>query len=334
MSSNGSENPLGGQSRAQFKFAEFTTVPTPDEHSRADAIGCHGTMVLATVVYSAALGGSVLLGTQTPILNLVPPCLCAAAFLCFYGHMVFPGADHFVRVIESAAIVIAVGLSLACLSYLGPITDFPLRDREMIWFDSHLGFDWLQIMRRLDHVPPVLTILDGAYATFTSQLIGTVLVLIAFARIRELDCFFITFVCASVLAELASILLPTLGPMLTIGSSSSFLHLPTLGRATGAIVLALRSGGLRTIDFNAIDGIISFPSLHAAVAVIVPYTIRSIRPLFWPMLILDGLMLISAVPSGNHYLSDVLGGVAVAVLAIACGRGIKQLFDRAIIRWI
>jgi membrane-associated phospholipid phosphatase len=62
--------------------------------------------------------------------------------------------------------------------------------------------------------------------------------------------------------------------------------------------------------------------------VIVPFTLRWNRPLFWPLVVLDGTMLLSTVPSGNHYLSDVLGGVLVAVLAIACGRCVQKWLDR------
>ena len=39
-------------------------------------------------------------------------------------------------------------------------------------------------------------------------------------------------------------------------------------------------------------------------------------------------MLVSAVPSGNHYLADVIAGVVVSVLAIACGSAIQALLDR------
>ena len=78
------------------------------------------------------------------------------------------------------------------------------------------------------------------------------------------------------------------------------------------------------IDFSALDGIISFPSMHAAVAVIVPFALRWNKLLFFPVLLLDGLMLISAVPSGNHYLSDVLAGISVAAFAIPCGRRIHE----------
>src|SRR5947207_764500 len=122
----------------------------------------------------------------------------------------------------------------------------------------------------------------------------------------------------------------SLGPIASLAGSAEFSHLPMLGRATGDTVLALRRGTLSVIDLDAINGIICFPSLHAAVAVLVPFTLRWNRPLFWPLVVLDGAMLVSAVPSGNHYLTDVLGGVAVAILAIACGRPVQERLDRLI----
>jgi PAP2 superfamily len=83
----------------------------------------------------------------------------------------------------------------------------------MIWVDRQIGFDRLAVMRVLDDSPVVLALLDAAYATFTSQLIATVLVLIRSKRTSELDHFFITFMRASAIAEIANVLLPTLGPM-------------------------------------------------------------------------------------------------------------------------
>jgi hypothetical protein len=57
------------------------------------------------------------------------------------------------------------------------------------------------------------------------------------------------------------------------------------------IVLALRDGRLASINLGAIDGIISFASLHAAAAVIVPFTLRWNKQLFWPIVVLDGVLL-------------------------------------------
>ena len=63
--------------------------------------------------------------------------------------------------------------------------------------------------------------------------------------------------------------------------------------------MSLREKTLASVDLEAIDGIISFPSVHATVAIILPYTLRCNKFIFWPIALLDGMMIISAVPSGN-----------------------------------
>jgi membrane-associated phospholipid phosphatase len=303
-------------------------VPRPRPRVQPDAL-CP-TIVTAGAIYAVALAASALLDVRADILNDAPLYIGPAAFLCLYGRTAFPRAVRTMRLLEATCIVIALGLSLACLSYVGAMADLPLRDGDMMWIDRHLGFDWLQMMQALDRRPLVLDVLDGAYATFTSQLIGAVLALIIAGRTRELDRFFLTFVCASVLAEVASVFIPTVGPMSTVAANVDFAHLPTLGRTTADIVVKLRDGTLRAIDFAAIDGIISFPSLHAAVCVIVPFSLRWNRPLFCLTAALDTVMLVSAVPSGNHYLVDVIGGMCVAVLAIVCSGPMQASLERLV----
>ena len=89
----------------------------------------------------------------------------------------------------------------------------------------------------------------------------------------------------------------------------------------------MREKTLASVDLEAIDGIISFPSVHATVAIILPYTLRCNKFIFWPIALLDGMMIISAVPSGNHYLADVIAGIVVAVVAIA-GAGAIERWQR------
>ena len=283
---------------------------------------------MTIAVYVLAVGGSAFLGVSAPILEGVPLWAGAALLLGFYTRAAFPRAARLQCFIEAVFVSVVLGVSLACLSYVGAAADLPLRDTDMIWVDRHLGFDWLAVMSALDHSPRLLDVLNGAYATFTAQLVGAAAVLVAAGRMRDLDRFFIIFACASISAEALSVLVPTLGPIWALADHARFMHLPTLGRTTAEIVLALRDKTLGTIDFEAVNGIISFPSMHAAVAIIVPYTLRWNRRLFTPIAALNAVMLASAVPSGNHYAADVIAGVAVGVLAIGCGRAIQALLDR------
>ncbi len=283
---------------------------------------------MTVAVYALAVGGSAWLNVKAPILEGVPLWAGAALLLGLYTRLAFPRAVRLQCFVESVFIGIVLGVSLACLSYVGAAADLPLRDGDMIWIDRHLGFDWLSVMMSLDHSLPLLSVLNGAYATFTAQLVGAALALVIAGKIRELDRFFIIFACASIIAEALSVLIPTLGPIWSLADNARFAHLPTLGRTTAEIVIALRDKTLGTIDFEAINGIISFPSMHAAVAIIVPFTFCWNKWMFWPIATLDAVMLVSAVPSGNHYLADVIAGVTVAVLAIACGSVIQASLDR------
>ena len=319
------KNLIGFQSSVAGNLLAATAVVTV-EQSRA--IKLRAAMAVTTAVYALAVGGSAFLNISAPILGGVPMWAGAALLLGFYTRAVFPRAVRLQCFVESVFVSVVLGVSLACLSYVGAAADLPLRDSDMIWIDRYLGFDWLGVMSSLDHSPRLLGVLNGAYATFTPQVVAAALALIIAGKTRDLDRFFIIFACASISAEALSVLVPTLGPIWALADHARFTNLPTLGRTTAEIVLALRDRTLGTIDFEAVNGIISFPSMHAAVAIIVPYTLRWNRWLFWPITALDALMLGSAVPSGNHYLADVMAGVAVGVLAIACGRAFQTSLDR------
>src|SRR5215475_3627701 len=99
--------------------------------------------------------------------------------------------------------------------------------------------------------------------------------------------------CASLLAETASVIIPTVGPISTLAANVEFTHLHTLGRASAQFVVRLREGVLKDIHLDAVNGIICFPSLHAAVAVIGPFTLRWNKPLFCAVAVLDSVMFVS-----------------------------------------
>jgi membrane-associated phospholipid phosphatase len=298
------------------------------EQSRA--IKLRAAMIVTIAIYALAVGGSAFLKVSAPILEGVPLWAGAALLLGFYTRAAFPRVVRLQCFVEAVFISVVLGVSLACLSYVGAAADFPLRDADMIWIDRYLGFDWLEVMSGLDHSSRLLGVLNGAYATFTAQLVGAAFAMVIAGKMRELERFFIIFACASISAEALSVLLPTLGPIWALADHARFANLPTLGRTTAEIVLALRDKTLGTIDFEAVNGIISFPSMHAAVAIIVPYVLRWNGWIFWPIAALDAVMLASAVPSGNHYLVDVIAGVAVGAMAIACGRVIQTSLDRLV----
>ena len=86
---------------------------------------------------------------------------------------------------------------------------------------------------------------------------------------------------------------------------------------------ALRSGAMRTIDPAAIEGLITFPSFHTALAVVTAWAFWRTRYIAVPALLLNLTVIASTVPVGGHYFVDVFAGAAIAGLdpaSPACAR--------------
>lgn len=83
-----------------------------------------------------------------------------------------------------------------------------------------------------------------------------------------------------------------------------------------AVIEALRNGSMTTIDVAMLKGIINFPSFHASAAILFIWGAWPFRPLRWPFVAVNILMLAATPIEGTHYLADVLGGVVVAFAAI------------------
>jgi membrane-associated phospholipid phosphatase len=88
---------------------------------------------------------------------------------------------------------------------------------------------------------------------------------------------------------------------------------------------ALKSGAPFVLDLGNQDGLITFPSFHTVLAVLTAVALWPIRYLRWPSTVLSVLIVLSTVSTGWHYVSDVLGGLLVAAVALAVARGYLRL---------
>ena len=88
------------------------------------------------------------------------------------------------------------------------------------------------------------------------------------------------------------------------------------------VLYGLRDGTFRFLVAVGAEGIITFPSLHAALAVIVIAAIWPIAVLRWVFVALNTMMLIATPIDGSHYLIDVLAGIALALLCLIAAQAI------------
>ena len=86
---------------------------------------------------------------------------------------------------------------------------------------------------------------------------------------------------------------------------------------------ALRDGSMTTIDVGKLTGLITFPSYHAVMAVLLAYAARGTF-LSFLALVLNALMLLSVMSEGGHYLTDAIAGVGIAVASILIVRFVAR----------
>ena len=211
---------------------------------------------------------------------------------------------------QASAQLLAFTASGAILSYLTVTSRFPLVDRYLAAADAAIGFDWLSMFTWVQNHPVIDRVLGLSYGSGMLQ-IGTILVVLNIVgqleRVRE-------FIWLFVLTLLIVIPLSWLFP-----AESAWVYFGVTDRADAyhlADFTALRAGHMPEISISQVNGLITFPSFHAALGLMLIYASRGIRILFPLSLSLNALMIASTPSSGGHYLVDILAGLAVMLLAI------------------
>lgn len=212
---------------------------------------------------------------------------------------------------ETTAQLIAFTSSATILSFLAVTASFPLVDRYLALSDSAIGLDWLSFFTWVHERPFIGRVLTLAYISGIIQL-GLLLVALnvlgRLDRVREL-------VWLIVLTLLIIIPLSCLFPAEGAWAYYRVAHL------TSAYYLpdfyALRAGQMPEIAMVKANGLIQFPSFHAAMGLILIYASRGIRFLFPTSVVLNLAMIASTPTVGGHHFMDVFAGLAVPALIIA-----------------
>lgn len=224
--------------------------------------------------------------------------------------------------LESTAQVIAFAAAGAPLSYLAAAANLPLQDHLFDAVDRAFGLDWRALLAWMNASPEIDGVLRPIYLSLTLQMSAAVLCLAFTGRLLWLRIYTLSFIFAALVTIAISALLPAAGawPYYAVTAADS-PHLTPAVSTSWPVFYGLRDGSFRALVAIGSQGVISFPSLHAALAVILIMALWPIPLLRWVMLALN-LSMVAATPiDGSHYFSDVLAGVGVAVLCfLAAGR--------------
>lgn len=227
-----------------------------------------------------------------------------------------------VELFAIAALVFAL-LAVLVIVYcgLGTAAALPLQDARLAQIDRQLGFNWVAFVQFVNSSALASLLLVKAYQSTPFVLVGTML-------------WFCVSGQGSRLAEFLALLCVTsvgiaIGMMIWPAAGAYAYYQPPLGIydhfSVGAgmwhydLLMALRTGAATVIDFTVPNSncLVTFPSGHTILAIIMTYALRGSRWTFIPALVINMTMLVSTIPEGGHHLFDLVAGAAIAACAIA-----------------
>jgi hypothetical protein len=277
-----------------------------------------GALAAVTAVWMAGVGLS--FDWASALLPALA-CLALVAGAAFY-RTVRPDARLAAAMSATAQLTAFTAVALP-LSYAAARTGRPLWDATLLGWDQALHLDWPACLAFMDARPGLSLAGSVAYASLMPQMIVAIVGLCFqhhLAACRNL-------ILAIILAALTSILISALMPAMTV-----FMHLgleqaaaPHVPFINDSHILALRAGTLRLVSLTEGQGIIAFPSFHAALGILLARAFWSLPGLRWPGLILN-LGMIAATPThGGHYFVDVFAGIGVGLLAVTAVTAARHL---------
>jgi len=219
--------------------------------------------------------------------------------------------------LESTAQIMAFAAVAAPLSYVAASLGLPLQDAMFDSLDRALGLNWRSMFAFIERWPEFSSFLRVMYLSLTVQMTAVVLLLGFTGRLPWLRVYMLAFVFATLTTIALSTVLPAEGVWLHYGLKGDALP---VSHTSWPVFLGLRDGSYRLIVAIGAEGIITFPSLHAALAVILMAALWPIPVARWLSVGINMLMLAATPIDGSHYFVDVLAGIAIAVASLAAAR--------------
>jgi PAP2 superfamily len=224
--------------------------------------------------------------------------------------------------LANTAQLIAFAAVAAPLSYVAAAIALPLQDAAFNSMDRALGFDWKVLLAIMERWPAFHSFMRIIYLSSMAQMTAIVLLLAFTGRLAWLRVYMLAFVFTALITIAISALLPAEGVWLHDGLRATNPAMIPISHTSWPVFLGLRDGTFRAVMAIGSEGIITFPSLHAALAVILIAAFWPVPVARWISAVVNSLMVAATPIDGSHYLVDVLAGVGIAILCLLAARAL------------
>ena len=253
--------------------------------------------------------------------SLVIVALFAAAMWTYYVAVPDrnPAEWTFAEAFLILALILALGVVGGPAQYGAVALKEPLIDRWLASADAALGVNVPSLVSWTRAHPRVIYPLFLAYDTIVVQTFLPVLVLGMWFRERDAlwEWAFHFHLCA-VVTLACSALWPSEGPFTFYGFSSVLDQTRIIAHLQG-----FRDGTMVEVHPRTIEGLITFPSFHAAVGLITTWAFRRRR--FWlvGLVPLNAALIAATMLLGVHYAIDIVASVALCGVSVVLFRALK-----------
>lgn len=233
----------------------------------------------------------------------------------FYRHFRDPAHRKIGTVCEEIAALIVFSLAASVFSYLVLSTGLPPIDSYLLAIDAALGFDWQSYVAFVIHHPVLGPVSKAVYMSSLAQVTIFVIWSSFTGRIALTQRFVAAVMMGALTCITISGLLPSAGAVGTLQPPAEFFrgNEPFVNVAYMETYFELRNGDARLLDFATLKGMISFPSYHGTLSVLIMLAFLTARRFMVPAVLVNLAVLLATPVDGGHHLSDVLAGVLIAV---------------------
>jgi membrane-associated phospholipid phosphatase len=295
-------------------LASFVELPPPSNHPWEGRF--HGLLALsACAVALISLCGYHFCQLTVSLPQAIPVLLLSLLLLFTAAQYRIRGERKCFQVVMMVFWIILVTNSHFFPMYMAARHDVELNDALLARLDSTIGLEVPAILAMIEPYPIVELLLLQVYMTLVPLMTAAAVLPALANRFDDGKRFIVGCIVA------ATISLPIFACLQAVGPWDYYGFEPPIAALGGkeAMLLTLKTDSVFVIDVTNRDGLITFPSFHVVLTVLAAAALWPLRPLRWPVVIWAALIVISTVATGIHYSVDVLGGLAVAAFAYACG---------------
>jgi membrane-associated phospholipid phosphatase len=228
-------------------------------------------------------------------------------------------------VVEVTLLFLLLNFALLPITYVAVRFNLPIADPWLAQVDDLLGFSWKGYVDFVDRSPLISAGLLLAYVSFGVQLICLPAYFALADNASRAFAMVFAYGIVGIVAAVISIWFPSYGALHHYGyTQADFLNVNTHFMTSFLEQFHLaRSSESMTMSFQEAEGLLTFPSVHAAVAALCAWAAWGSRYLRYPFLLLNVAMAASTISHGGHFAIDAPAGMLLAVLAIVL---VKTLF--------